>query len=152
MIFTKEMICLDVSAKNKKAVIEQLCEKFRDAGRLEEGKAALKDFIQAVGEREKVSSTSLGLECAIPHGRSKAVKEAGVAFARLTHPVSWDEDEDVRFIFLVGVPEAVAGNNNHLQILAKLSGAIMEDEFLEQINKSSTAAEVLAILEKYTSN
>lgn len=152
MIFSKEMICLNLNMKDKNSIIEYLCEKFEEAGRLENGPDNLKSFVNAVHEREKTSSTSLGLECAIPHGRSKAVKEPGVAFARLSKSISWDEDEDVRFIFLVGVPEVGAGNNDHLQILAKLSGAIMEDEFLTEIGKSSTAAEVLAVLEKFTSN
>lgn len=152
MIFSKETICLDLNAQNKEDVIERLCRKFKDANNLIADSDALSKFVSSVHQREKVSSTSLGLEFAIPHGKSSAVREPGLAFARLTHPVSWDEDEEVRFVFLVGVPESGAGNNDHLHILAKLSGAIMEDEFREQLEKAATSAEVLAIFEKYASN
>ena len=152
MIFSKETICLDLNAQNKEDVIERLCRKFKDAGNLIAQTDALNDFVNSVHQRENISSTALGLEFAIPHGKSSAVKEPAVAFARLVRPVSWDDDEQVRFIFLVGVSESGAGNNEHLHILAKLSGAIMEDDFREQLEKAASAAEVLAIFEKYTSN
>lgn len=152
MIFSNETICLDLNVLNKEDVIERLCRKFKDAGNLKNETHSLNDFVNSVHQRENVSSTSLGLEFAIPHGKSSAVKEPGVAFARLTKAISWDDDEEVRFVFLVGVPESGSGNNEHLHILAKLSGAIMEDDFREQLENAASAAEVLAVFEKYAGN
>ncbi|MGL4525014.1 MAG: PTS sugar transporter subunit IIA [Spirochaetia bacterium] len=150
-MFKKELISLDFNAKTRQEVIKHLADLFLSNQCLSEDINAQKKFIQAVEERENTGSTALGLGFAIPHGRCDVVSSPAVAFVRLASAVQWDEDEQVDFIFLLGVPESAQGGNNHLHVLAKLSGAIMEDAFREELQRATSNNEVLAILNTYTS-
>ena len=75
--------------------------------------------------------------------------ESGIAFARLTKEIEWDEDEEVRYVFMIAVSEENA-SNEHLEILIKLSKSILDDEFREKLENTDSESEVLELLNKYT--
>ena len=75
--------------------------------------------------------------------------ESGIAFARLENEIEWDEDEKVKYVFMIAVSEENA-TNEHLEILIKLSKSILDDEFREKLGKTNSESEVLEILTKYT--
>lgn len=66
---------------------------------------------------------------------------------RLKKPVLWDdEDNMVDMVFMIAVKMG-SDNNLHLQILAKLSRALMHEEFIELI-KQGNIDEVYQVLKK----
>ena len=77
------------------------------------------------------------------------MSESGIAFARLTNEIEWDEDEEVKYVFMIAVSEENA-TNEHLEILIKLSKSILDDEFREKLGKTDLKSEVLELLNKYT--
>lgn len=140
-LITKDMIILDLEARNKEEVIEKLSRVIEGQGRLVE----LKDFIDQVNKREEALPTSIGFDVAIPHGKCDSVKKATLAFARLKDKVKWSEEEEVKYVFLIGVSEKESGNK-HLHILAQLSRNIMKKEFREKLEKTESIEEILNIL------
>ena len=50
---------------------------------------------------------------------------------------------------MIGVPEEKAGNE-HLEILIKLSTAILEDDFRERLEKAKTNMEVMKLIKEYS--
>lgn len=140
-LITKDMIILDLEARNKEEVIEKLSRVIEGQGRL----MKLKDFIDQVNKREEALPTSIGFDVAIPHGKCDSVKKAALAFARLKDKVKWSEEEEVKYVFLIGVSEKEAGNK-HLHILAQLSRNIMRKEFREKLEKTESVEEILNIL------
>ncbi len=140
-LITKDMIILDLEARNKEEVIEKLSRVIEGQGRL----MKLKDFIDQVNKREEALPTSIGFDVAIPHGKCDSVKKAALAFARLKDKVKWSEEEEVKYVFLIGVSEKEAGNK-HLHILAQLSRNIMKKEFREKLEKTESIEEILNIL------
>ena len=106
-------------------------------------------FVDALKEREESYPTSVGYSFAIPHGKCNSVVESAIAFARLKNEVEWDEDEEVKYVFMIAVSEENA-TNEHLEILIKLSKSILNDEFREKLEVSSSEAEVLELLNKFT--
>lgn len=140
-LITKDMIILDLEARNKEEVIEKLSRVIEGQGRLME----LKDFIDQVNKREEALPTSIGFDVAIPHGKCDSVKKSALAFARLKDKVKWSEEEEVKYVFLIGVSEKEAGNK-HLHILAQLSRNIMKKEFREKLEKTESVEEILNIL------
>jgi PTS system fructose-specific IIA component len=83
----------------------------------------------------------VGNGIAIPHGKSSAVKEAMVIYAKLAEPIDWDDEDMVDMVFMLGVPED-KGNNLHLEILAKLSRNLMDEEFINKLRESKSPKEV----------
>lgn len=140
-LITKELIVLDAEAGSKAEIIDILSKAIEAQGRLID----YKKYIQQVFEREETFPTSIGFEFAIPHGKSEAVRLAAVAFGRLKNEVTWSEEEKVKYVFLIAVPEKEA-EDRHLKILAQLSRKIMRDEFREKLKNSHDVEEILELL------
>lgn len=140
-LITRDMILLDLEANDKNEVIQRLSEVIEGQDRLVE----LEGFVEQVNKREETFPTSIGFSFAIPHGKCNSVKKAALAFARLKTEVKWSEEENVKYVFLIGVSEKEAGNK-HLQILAQLSRNIMKEEFREKLDQSGSIEEILSIL------
>jgi PTS system fructose-specific IIA component len=54
----------------------------------------------------------------------------------------------IDLIFMIGVPEASAGDI-HLKILANLSRRLMKEDFRNSLRAAKTPAEVLKVLQDY---
>lgn len=140
-LITKELIALDLDLSTKEEVIKEMAKLIEAQGKLHD----YDDYIKQVFEREKDFATSIGFEVAIPHGKTNAVKCASLAFTRLKNEIQWSEDEKVKYVFLIAVPETEAGDT-HLKILAQLSRKIMREEFREKLKTSSGIDEILSVL------
>ncbi len=140
-LITKELIILDLDLSSKAEVIEEMARLFESQGRLHD----YSNYIKQVFAREENFATSIGFEVAIPHGKTDAVKNASLAFARLKKEIQWSDEEKVKYVFLIAVPETEAGNT-HLQILAQISRKIMREEFREKLKSSLGVDELLEII------
>ena len=109
------------------------------------------EYLKAVLEREKQGATGVGLGLAIPHGKSKSVKKAAVAFATLKNKITdWESIEEgdrIELVVLLAIPEADA-NSGHIDILTSLSTKLADDDFRELIISSKTPEELLENLTK----
>lgn len=137
-ILSTRLVKLDFDAKDKLDAIEQLAELIDNEGKL----GNYEGYINQVLEREKVFPTSIGYSVAIPHGKSNSVNEAAIAFGRLNHEIPWSEEENIRYVFLIAVPESEAGDT-HLKILAQISRKLMREEFRNKIEAAVSADEII---------
>lgn len=117
----------------KAEIIEKMVKLFDAEGYLSDVDVFHEDILA----REDVFSTYIGFGIGLPHGKSKAVNEAGIAVAKLDHPVLWDEenDESVEMIIMIAV-KAGEGTDLHLQVLSKLSRMLMHEEFRDELKNS----------------
>ncbi|HFQ7247094.1 TPA: fructose PTS transporter subunit IIA, partial [Listeria monocytogenes] len=124
-ITSEPLIFLDKDWRTKEEVFDGLIDALHNQGVLSDKN----EFKKAVLEREKISETGLEKGFAIPHGKSKAVKKAAFAFARINQPInSWgsiDPTNEVKYIFLLAIPENEAGST-HLELLAALSKRLLD--------------------------
>ncbi len=140
-IITKELIVLDLDVNTKEEAIDELSKVLEEQGRL----ISCDGFLEQVFSREDLCSTAIGFDVAIPHGKCDGVKDASLAFAKLKNEIKWCEDEVVKYVFLIAVPEAEAGDT-HLKILAQISRNLMKDEFREELNKATEKSQFLELL------
>ena len=143
-LIRSEWIRLDMEGESREDVIRRLAGLLDEAGVLSD----MEQYIADVFEREKVGSTAIGFDVAIPHGKSDGVKAPAVAFARLTRPIRWEpgKEELAQLVFLIAVPKAMEGNE-HLQILAALSRQLIDESFRQQLMEMSSPEEVLQSLQ-----
>lgn len=136
-IINRNCIFHETSAMTKKEILSKMVKKFEVEGYLSDTDAFYEDILK----REEVFSTYIGFEIGLPHGKSKAVKEAGLVVARLDNPIDWEtENKDkVDFIIMIAVKEG-EGNDLHLQILSKLSRMLMHEEFRAELKNSDEDA------------
>lgn len=142
-IMKKEFIQLGLKADSREDVLNHLIDAMAQGGYVTD-KAA---YLTAVNERESKGSTGIGFGFAIPHGKSDAVKEPCIAFARLTDPVDWKsfDGEPVSCVFMIAVPSANAGND-HLKILIAISKKLMHEDFRSSVMNAQTADDLLNLL------
>ena len=143
MLIDKKVIILDLVAKNKIEVITSLAASALKADKI----SSLEGFIEDVLEREKTYSTGIGEGVAIPHAKSKHVKEAVILFGKLRENIDWDsiDGKPVEVVFLFGVPEENV-NNLHLKLLSQLSRKLMDEDFIRLLKNSKTEGEILEAL------
>lgn len=145
MIIHESLIELDLKSKNKTEIIENLARKAWELGRIRDAA----EFTKAVFDREALFSTAIGYGIAIPHGKGSFVEEPFIAFARSQEEFFWDSREEnaVRLIFLIGVPEEQA-SDLHLKILANISRGLMKESYRRRLEQAEDARKVLEIVEE----
>jgi len=103
---------------------------------------------EAVFARETVMSTGVGKGLALPHAKTRAVKDTVAALAMTEHPVDFGaiDDRPVEILFLlVGTEEA---KSQHIKILSRISRLMNRDAFRKELSRAADADEVLSIIEK----
>ncbi|MGV8906689.1 MAG: PTS fructose transporter subunit IIABC [Acetobacterium sp.] len=90
-------------------------------------------FRQTVMKREEEGSTGIGEGVAIPHGKSLAVKNAGLAAMVVKDGADFDslDGEPAYLFFLIAAPNEA--NQLHLEVLSRLSTILMDPEFREKL-------------------
>lgn len=138
------LIDLDLTVTSREEAFDVLTRKLDEAGYLNDRAT----YVAALEAREALSSTGIGFEVAIPHGKTNAVNRPVIAFAKAPDGIEWDslDGEPAKLIFMIGVPEAAEGDE-HLRILALLSRRLIDDEFRNQLKAATTVEEVVAQLE-----
>jgi fructose-specific phosphotransferase system IIA component len=144
-LINEELIVLDLDAQSQTEVIEQLSTLLIRQDRIN----SKEEFIQGVQEREAEFSTGFGNGFAIPHCKSETVKTASVVIGRLTNGVDWSalDNNPVDFVIMLAIPKT-EGGNTHLQILAALSGKLMDDDFRDNLLKADQSEQILSLLDE----
>jgi PTS system nitrogen regulatory IIA component len=99
-------------------------------------------FRQEVLKRESIVTTGIGMGVAIPHVKSRYVKSFFITVGVFQQGIDWDalDGQPVYIVFLIGGPE---DHQQYLQILAKLTLIIRNEEKRRAIITAATAEDVL---------
>lgn len=100
-------------------------------------------YIDAMIERENLTTTYMGMGLAIPHGTSEAkaaVIKSGIAVLQYPEGVEFGDEKAHLIIGIAGV------GDSHLEILAKVSEALEDEEVLDRLSKSADASEIYETL------
>jgi PTS system nitrogen regulatory IIA component len=140
-VLSKETICLDLKATDKKGVLEELAA---PAARLT-GVAPDK-LVKVLLERERLGSTGIGGGIGIPHGKLKHLTSLVMGFGLSHGGVDFDsmDGRPAHLFFLLLTPEDSAGL--HLKLLARLSRLLKNDEFKSQLMRAKSPDVILDII------
>ncbi|WP_318374898.1 fructose-specific PTS transporter subunit EIIC [Enterobacter sp.] len=144
-ITSERLILLDQPWRDRATILDQLCQRLYDEGKVSD-KAA---FLEAVWQREKLSETGFEQGVAIPHGKSAVVARPAFAVARVTQPVrDWptmDGEDQVELIFLLAVP--FGDDAGHLRLLSTLSLSLMDEQRVAALKAAATVEDFLTLLD-----
>ena len=143
-LLIKDRINLDVQANDKPSLIRELAKLHEKTGVLND----YEGYIEALEAREAQSSTGIGEGIAIPHAKTKYVKEPALAMGRKTSGIDYQslDDEPATLFFMIAAPDGA--NNTHIETLARLSQLLLDDDFKAALEKAPTADAVLDIINK----
>ena len=137
---TEKDIFLGLTAQNKEEAIRFAGQKLVDNGYVKPV------YIEAMLERERLTSTYLGESIAVPHGTIEAkesVINTGIVFCQYPAGVQFGEEADDKAKIVIGI---AARNNEHLDVIAKLTNALDDPNIIAKLSSTTHFDEVLAIL------
>ncbi|MED2880069.1 fructose-specific PTS transporter subunit EIIC [Bacillus thuringiensis] len=144
-ITSLELIETDLKGETRDDIIDEMIQKLKQVGALH----SVTEFKQAIMNREQESTTGIGINIAIPHGKSAAVRKPSVVFGIKQLGIDWNslDGTKAKLIFMIAVPKGNEGNE-HLKILQMLSRKLMDDSYRERLLSVQTKAEAYKLLDE----
>lgn len=133
-------VFLNLQASDKEQAIRFAGEQLVKGGYVEP------EYVQAMLDREKLTSTYLGESIAVPHGTIEAkdrVLKTGIVFCQYPEGVRFGEEEDEVARLVIGI---AARNNEHIQVITSLTNALDDESVIERLTKTTSVDEVLTLL------
>ena len=124
-LLSPKNILLELEVDYKFDAINALVDTFVDVIENE----LLEEIREAIISREKIMSTGIGQGLAIPHGKTDAITQNYVAFARLKEPIEFNsiDSKPVQLIFLMVSP--YSDQRSHIRLLSRVSTLMNYDDF-----------------------
>lgn len=141
-----DFILNECTSDSPEEILSEMIHHLKTKNKISNEKQILKKLL----DREKLGSTSIGNNSAVPHTKIKDLKEPLIVVGISKKGVMYhrDDKEPVHFIILILSP-----TNSpiiHLQILAAAASLIKKSkEFIKEISSSNDAEESIAIIKKY---
>lgn len=133
---------LDVSLQSKEAAIDKLVSLHSKCGSLENAEEYKSDIIK----REELGTTAIGMQIAIPHAKSKAVKTPALAAVTVKDGVDYGapDGQKVTLLFMIA---ATTDGEVHLEVLSRLMQLLMDEEFTAKLKTAKSADEFLSLID-----
>ena len=143
-LLKKQSIDLNAAVADKTAAIGHLVDLMEAGGNLN-NKELYKERVLA---REAEGSTGIGEGIAIPHAKTEAVNEPGLASMIVRDGVDYEslDDEPAHLFFMIAAP--AGGAVVHLEVLSRLSRMLMDDDFRDALMQAKTPEEYLSTIDK----
>lgn len=142
-LLKKSGIALNVNVSDKSTAINKLVSLHEKCGNLKNTAA----FKEGILKREEMGTTAVGMEVAIPHAKSDAVKAPALTAITVPNGVDYGaaDKKPCKLIFMIA---ATTDGDVHLEVLARLMQLLMDEEFTAKLKTAKTADEFLAIIDK----
>lgn len=142
-LLSVKAVDLHVKADSKEAVLKQAVELMAKQGNVTDKQ----QYLEAVFAREEESTTGVGDGIAIPHGRCDGISKPGLIAMVIPDGVEYEalDDEPVYLLFLIAAD--TKSGSAHIDILSKLSGMLMHEEFTEALKAAKTPEAFLKVID-----
>jgi fructose PTS system EIIBC or EIIC component len=139
------LINIELDGSTRDDVIDEMIHMLKQTGSI----TSSVSFKEAIINREEESTTGIGMNIAIPHGKSDAVTKPSVVFGIKKDGVDWNslDGSEAKLIFMIAVPKESEGNE-HLKILQLLSRQLMDEQYREKLMNVKSKEEAFALLEE----
>ncbi|AGM98946.1 fructose-specific PTS transporter subunit EIIC [Streptococcus iniae] len=142
-LLNKDLMILDLQATSKEAAIDEMISNLVDNKVVTD----FETFKAGIMAREAQTSTGLGDGIAMPHSKNSAVSQASVLFAKSNKGVDYAslDGQATDLFFMIAAPDGA--NDTHLAALAQLSQYLLKDGFADQLRKTRSADDVIALFD-----
>lgn len=142
-LLKKNGIDLNVNISDKSEAINKLVSLHEKCGNLKNTTA----FKEGILKREEMGTTAVGMEVAIPHAKSNAVKAPALTAITVPNGVDYGaaDKKPCKLIFMIA---ATTDGDVHLEVLARLMQLLMDEEFTAKLKTAKTADEFLSIIDR----
>ena len=141
-ILKKESLITDLVGKNKPEVFKEMTQCLKKNCIIKNDQA----LFETLMEREKLGSTGIGENVAIPHGKSDEVTQIIIVFERSLNGVDFEslDQKPVHFVCMVIAPAYSTGQ--HLKVLARISRIFKNQGLREGILNAGSSDSIYSLL------
>jgi PTS system nitrogen regulatory IIA component len=141
-ILDPKCVLPNLQAANKRGVLEEMAAVLVSGHK----EISLQNVVEVLLERERLGSTGIGDNIAIPHGKLPQLNQMLLAFGRSVKGVDFDsmDGKPSHLFFLLLAP--VNSSGLHLKALAKISRMLMSQTFRENLMGSDGAEEIIRVI------
>ncbi len=141
-LINEHLINLDLKATRKGEVFTEMARLLASQGKVSDEQAFIKDL----WAREELGNTGFEEGVALPHAKSAAVCNPAVAIGISRNGIEYgaEDGKPSHIFFMIASPDG--GANHHIEVLAELSGKLIEEGFIAKLLAAKTPADALALL------
>ena len=142
--YFKESLCiLDLEGSSKREVLSEMVNVISVEHGIKDNDIVLEMLLN----RESLGSTAIGKGVAFPHGRTLAVKDLSIVFARSKAGVEFDAvDKSPTHLFFLIIAPPQDKDNLYLQVLGRMVDIIKNDSTKEEIQNVNSFEDLQAII------
>jgi len=142
-LFNKDYI-IELSADNKKDALKEMIDVISTNPRITDKKR----FEKAIFKREKLMSTGIGLEIAVPHARHKSIEDFVIALGIKKEGLEYDsiDDKPVKLIFMIGASDTQ--DKEYIKLLSRIVLRLKNSQFTQQIINAASPTEVYQLIKE----
>ncbi len=131
------------NAFSRDEILKELTQLIYEAGRIKDKK----QFFEAILKREKIVSTAIGMNVAIPHAKLSGYDQFFIAIAILKQSVAWQslDGSTVRMVFMIGGPDDK--QTEYLQLLSQLTQIVKDEEVRKSLLTSSSPIDIIKLFQ-----
>lgn len=140
-IIDSNLVKTNLEGKTKDQALAELGQLLQENGNVTD----VESFIGDVYKRELEGQTGIGNFVAIPHGKSAAVENIGVAIGIAEHEIPWEslDGKGVKVVILFAVGNDTEAANEHLKLLSLFARKLGNDEVIAQLLASTSTEDVI---------
>ena len=141
-LLKKDGIVLGAAPADKRAAIDQLVALHEKCGNLLDVEA----YREGILKREEMGTTAIGMEIAIPHAKSEAVKAPALTALTVPDGVDYGSPDGMpcKLLFMIA---ATTDGDVHLEVLARMMQMLMDPGFTDDLKAAKTPEEFLAVID-----
>ena len=141
-LLKKEGIRIGTAPADKSEAIEMLIALHENCGSLTDA-AAYREGILA---REAMGTTAIGMEIAIPHAKSAAVKAPALTAMTVPGGVDYGSPDGMpaKLLFMIA---ATPDGDVHMEVLARMMQLLMDFDLTDALKAAKTPEEFLALID-----
>ena len=141
-ILKQESIIENLVSTDKASTLEELSIFLKSKGLV----SNKENLLNALMEREKLGSTGIGENVAIPHAKISEINQIITIFGRSKEGIEFDslDKKPVHFIYLVLAPANSSGQ--HLKVLARISRLLKNKSLREAIMSATDTNQIYSII------
>ncbi|MBU1076121.1 MAG: PTS sugar transporter subunit IIA [Spirochaetes bacterium] len=144
-IINENLVIINDKCKNKNTLLEDMVELLHKQNRISDKKLFLKEIM----DREKIQSTGIGENIAIPHAKSETVRIISVVIAICRNGINFKslDNKPVKIVFLVAAPKDFV--KVYLQMIAKIARILKHAKWREEFLKAGNNEKVISLIRDF---
>jgi len=142
-LIRKENI-IDIKAETKSEALDEMLDVICESSLITNKKV----FRKAIFAREKLMSTGIGYEVAVPHARDRSVQNFVMALGRKRSGLEYEsiDDKPVKLIFMIGASDKQ--DKDYIKLLSRLVLRLKNPDFVQQLLQAEDTEAICDLIKK----